>query len=108
MAILSKDEFFTRLHDRLGEDTSDEGISFLEDMTDTYNDMERKATGDGVDWEKKYKELDESWKKRYRHRFFTGGDRGIPDDVTEVDETEEYNPEEITVEDLFEETKEDK
>lgn len=100
MAILTRDEYFARLHDRLGEDTSDEGISFLEDMTDTYNDMETRASGDGVNWEQKYKELDESWKKRYRHRFFSGGDRGIPDSVS-TDEKEEYNPEEITVNDLF-------
>lgn len=100
MAILTRDEYFARLHDRLGEDTSDDGISFLEDMTDTYNDMETRASGDGVNWEQKYKELDESWKKRYRHRFFSGGDRGIPDSVAS-DEKEEYNPEEITVNDLF-------
>ena len=100
MAILTRDEYFARLHDKLGEDTSDDGISFLEDMTDTYNDMETRASGDGVNWEQKYKELDESWKKRYRHRFFSGGDRGIPDSVSS-DEKEEYNPEEITVNDLF-------
>ena len=101
MAILNRDEYFARIHDRLGEDTSDESISFLEDMTDTYNDMETRASGDGVDWEKKYKELDESWKKRYRHRFFNGGDRSVPDNSFGNDEKEEYAPEDVTVEDLF-------
>lgn len=101
MAILSRDEYFTRLHNRLGEDTSDDAISFLEDMTDTYNDMETKSTGDGVDWKKKYDELDESWKKRYRHRFFSGGDKGVPNNDSSETEDEEYEPEQITVEDLF-------
>lgn len=106
MAILSREEYFARLQELLAEDTSDEGISFLEDMTDTYNDMESRVNGDGIDWEKKYRELDESWKKRYRHRFFSGGDRGVPESVVTVDETEEYNPDEVTVEDLFSEKEE--
>ena len=98
MAILSKEEYFAKLHERLGEDTSDESISFLEDMTDTYNDMENRANGDGTNWEQKYHDLDESWKKRYRHRFFSGGG-GIPEADERKDEG--YNPENVTVNDLF-------
>lgn len=100
MAVLTRDEFFARLHDKLSDDTSDESISLLEDMTDTFNFLEQKANGDGEDWEKKYKELDENWKKRYRHRFFSGGVTSVPsDEKTEV--TDEYEAEEVTVEDLF-------
>lgn len=102
MAILNRDEYFARLHERLAEDTSDAGISFLEDMTDTYNDMENRAKGDGTNWEQKYKELDESWKKRYRHRFFNGGDNSVPNDGKPDDN---YNAENILVEDLFKEEK---
>ena len=101
MAVLSKDEYFARLHSRLAEDTSDEGISFLEDMTDTYNDMESRANGDGVNWEQRYKDLDESWKKRYSHRFFSGGGGNIPDCGSPSAEADEYTPESITVESLF-------
>ena len=104
MAILNRDEYFAKLHSRLAEDTSDEGIAFLEDMTDTYNDMENRAKGDGTDWEKKYRELDESWKKRYRHRFFNGSDGGNPNENQRT-EDDGYNAEEITVEDLFKEDK---
>ena len=73
MAVLTRDDYFTRLQTMLGSDTSDEAISFLEDMTDTYNEMEQRANGDGVDWEQRYRELDESWKEKYRHRFFSSG-----------------------------------
>lgn len=100
MAVLTKEEYFAKLHERLGSDTSDEGISFIEDMTDTYNDMEKKSNGDGVDWEKKYKELDESWKKRYRHRFFSG-DGGVPNERDRENNSSPYNPEDVTVSDLF-------
>lgn len=100
MAVLSRDEYFAKLQERLAEDTTDEGIAFLEDMTDTYNDMEKRVKGDGVDWEKKYKELDDSWKKRYRHRFFSGGDKEMPAEEKEKEETDTVD-EDITVEDLF-------
>lgn len=106
MAVLNREEFFTRLHTRLGEDTSEDGISFLEDMTDTYNDMENRANGDGVNWEEKYKQLDESWRARYRHRFFNGGDKSVPDSIDSEKDSEEYNPDNIQVEDLFTEKEE--
>lgn len=99
MSVLNREEFFARLDARLASDTSDEGIAFLEDMTDTYNDLERRATGDGVDWESRYKELDDSWKKRYRHRFFSsGGEMCATDEVVESDG---YSPEDVSVDDLF-------
>ena len=102
MPVLDRDTFFNRLHERLGSDSSEESISFLEDMTDTYNDLERRANGDGTDWEKKYHELDENWRKRYRHRFFTGDGGNAPEEEKEADG---YEAEDVTVEDLFEEKK---
>jgi hypothetical protein len=67
MSILNREEFFNRIQERLGDDTSDEAITFIEDVTDTYNDFESKVS---EDWKTKYSELDEAWKKRYRDRFF--------------------------------------
>lgn len=99
MSVLNREEFFARLNERLANDTSDEGISFLEDMTDTYNDLEHKANGDGVDWETKFKELDESWKKRYRHRFFSGDNDFTFD--SETNKSDDYSPENVKVDDLF-------
>ena len=103
MAILDREEFFARLNERLGNDTSDESIKFLEDMTDTYNDLETRANSDAADWERKYHELDETWKKRYRHRFFSGGSKFVPEKETEE---EDYEPEEVTIEDLKKKKKE--
>lgn len=105
MSVLNREEFFARLNERLANDTSDDGISFLEDMTDTYNDLEHKANGDGVDWEKKCREIDEGWKKRYRHRFFSGGSDFIADSGT--DKEDDYSPEDVKIDDLFNK-KEDK
>lgn len=99
MAILSQEEFFAKLHERVGSDTSDESIAFLEDMTDTYNDLSKRVNGDGTNWEKKYHDLDESWKKRYRHRFFSGGEVNNPNVRAKDDES--TDPTEITFNDLF-------
>lgn len=99
MSVLSKDDYFSRLHARLAEDKSDEGIAFLEDMTDTYLDLENRAIGTGVDWEKKYKELDETWRARYRHRFFSGSEMKIPGEPEPG--KPEYSAEDVTIEDLF-------
>lgn len=100
MAVLNKDTFFSKLHERVGTDTSEESLSFLEDMSDTYNDLESRANGDGVDWEKKYNELDASWRARYRHRFFSG-DAGTPNTNNPDHNTEEYDPENVGFDDLF-------
>lgn len=100
MAVLSRDDFINRVHAYIGEDSSDDGISFLEDMTDTIEDYERR-TADSDDWERRYRELDETWKRRYKHRFLTGHSQ-----IDETDETEEIAPEEVEIEDLFEESEE--
>jgi hypothetical protein len=98
--ILNKDEFFAKLHNKVGTSTSDEDISFLEDMTDTYNELEKRSNGDGVDWEKKYHELDESWKAKYRHRFFSGSDVNNPN-YRESSPEDDRRAETITINDLF-------
>ena len=71
MAVLGKDDFFKRIREHIGDDTSDESIAFIEDVTDTYNALEQSSK-DETDWKSKYEELDENWKKRYRDRFFDG------------------------------------
>ena len=101
MAVLNRDDFFARMQERMGDDTSDEAISFLEDMTDTYNDLESRANGDGVDWEQKYKDNDAAWKAKYRHRFFNGDNRNVPMDDSTDDSDVGTNAEAITVDDLF-------
>ena len=70
-------------------------------MTDTYNALEGRANGDGIDWEQKYHELDNSWRERYRHRFYDGGGSQVPPMNSEPDNENTYDPESISVEDLF-------
>ena len=68
MAVLNKEQFLARLQERIGEDTSDEAISLLEDVTDTFTDYETRVA-DKTDWKAKYDEMDASWRKKYMDRF---------------------------------------
>lgn len=102
MAILNRDEFFSAVETRVGSDTSNESIQFLEDMTDTYNALEGRANGDGENWEERYHELDRTWRERYRHRFYDGGGEAVTRFSSEETESNDYDPESIEVEDLFE------
>lgn len=101
MAVLSQEDYFNRLHERVGNDTSEEGIAFLEDMTDTFNDLNKRANGDGEDWKQRYMELDEAWKTRYRHRFFSGNVGDYVPPIREEADTG-YQPDKATIESLFE------
>lgn len=67
--ILSKDELLKKLKDKIGEDTSDETISLIEDISDTISDLDNKSKNE-TNWEQKYKENDEMWRNKYRDRFF--------------------------------------
>lgn len=100
MSVLSKDEFFARLEERFKDDVSDESIKFIEDMSDTYTDLEARANGDGEDWKQKYDELNAQWSKRYRDRFFSGA-TGVPNSSENTEYKDTYNPEDIQIENLF-------
>ena len=101
MAVRTKDELLEIIRGRIGDDTSDETISFIEDITDTLSDYEEKATNsDSEDWKTKYEENDKMWREKYRERFFS----------KEVEkEDEDFSEDEVkslSYDDLFEEKEE--
>lgn len=71
MAVRTIEEILKSFKVRLGEKPDDESISFLEDVTDTLDDFEKRAKGDGTDWKSKYEENDANWRKKYTERFFS-------------------------------------
>ena len=68
MGVKTRDEIMEAIRKRIGEDTSDEAISLLEDVTDTFADYETKVA-DKTDWKAKYDEMDANWRKKYIDRF---------------------------------------
>lgn len=105
--ILSKEEYFKKIKDRVGDSVEAEDISFIEDMTDTYTDLSSKIKDD---YKGKYEELKATydrdmadWARKYRERFFTPSD--TDSDETNIDIVDEGEDVEVTPEkfdDLFE------
>ena len=71
MAVRTREELLESIRARVGEQTDNETISFLEDVTDTLTDFETRANGDGENWEQRYKDNDAEWRKKYTERFFS-------------------------------------
>lgn len=79
MAVKTREEILAELKARVGEQTDDETIAFLEDVTDTLSDLETKAKGDGTDWKAKYEENDAKWRKKYTERFYSSDPNPDPE-----------------------------
>ena len=100
MAVRTIKEILDAVQGRLGDDTSDEAIAFVEDITDTLNDYENKTKSE-EDWKKKYEDNDASWRKKYKDRFF-GGRPSEEEIEEEFEDDEEHEENKVkTFEDLF-------
>lgn len=88
MSVLSREEYLNRIKGRLGTELNDDDISLIEDMTDTYDDLNTRA-GNSGEWERKYHDLDASWRKKYVDRF-----NGKVEGDTDVIETFEEDSDE--------------
>ena len=95
MAKLEREAFLERIKSRLGETPSDDDISFLEDMTDTFDGFSGTFTQSDIDSAVKAK--DEEWRKKYTERFFDTGSKSSEGKEPEDDDTAEN----ITIEDLY-------
>lgn len=99
MAVRTHDEIMQAIQERFADDTSDETLQFIEDISDTLNSS---VANDNTDWKTRFEENDKMWRQKYKDRFFNGGSDNEPDILGEVhnDEPEETEPTEF--EDLFE------
>lgn len=97
MAIKSKEEILEQINARIGEDDSDEAIAIIEDITDTLDDFETRANGDGVDWKTRYEENDKEWRNKYKERFFNAE----PNEDNNLDESDLDNAKPKSYADLF-------
>ena len=93
--VLTKEEFLSKIKERIGENPTDEDITFVEDMTDTIDSLSQ-----GDEWKKKFEENDAMWRKKYTERFFTPDKESEKETEKEPEETKDS--EEITIDDLFE------
>ena len=93
MPKLERDAFMERIKAIVGDATDDDALSFIADMTDTYDGLAKPS-----DWEEKYNTehaAHEALRKEYRDRFFSGNAGDPPP------EPDKPGAEEITFDDLF-------
>lgn len=100
--IKTKAEILEQIKTKFGEDSSDETLSFIEDVSDTLGDLESKASGQ-EDWKKKYEDNDKEWREKYKARFFEATDPSAsdPQGNGSENEGEDNPPKPLTFNDLF-------
>ena len=94
MAVKPIGEILATVSSIIGENTSDEALTLLEDITDTFNDK------DNTDWKKKYEDNDKEWRNRYKERFLSG-DTSLDPKPEDEEDPEPEKP--LTFENLFKE-----
>lgn len=98
MAVKSKDEIMKAIKDRLGDDSSDEALGLIEDVSDTFDSLETQVSESG-DWKTKYETNDKEWREKYKERFFSSGTNNDEDNNEPDYEDETKKP--LNYEDLF-------
>lgn len=97
MAILTQEQFMESLRAQIGDDTSDEALAFVQNMSDTYNDLSNQVKESG-NWEQKYRENDTEWRRKYKDAFFK-----TPSHEEQQNDSPDANT--ITINNLFKEGK---
>ena len=96
------EEFIKIVHDFIGDDTSERALKFVDDVTNAFNAAVTADAAENENWHKKYDELNETWRKKYMHRFFSG-DVNFDEDNEDEEIIEARTAETITTDDLFDE-----
>lgn len=96
MAVLTRDELTKRMSELFGETEDENDISFMEDITDTYDSLNNDETSNQLkELQDKYSAL----QKRYRDRFFNTGSNDNGED--DFEPTPDPEPKVLKFDDLF-------
>lgn len=101
MAVRTIDEILESVKARVGDSTEDADIEFIEDVSDTLNDLSSKASGQ-EDWKTKYEENDKTWREKYKERFFSS-EENEKDELEDNKDIEMKDDKPKTFADLFKE-----
>lgn len=95
MSVKSKDELLQSVKGLLGDTPSDEGIALLEDISDTLDNSTGSSSDEDKktieELQKKVKEVDDNWRKKYTERFMKPSDDSNSDDEQDEDDSEEQD-----------------
>lgn len=95
--IKSKEEILNAINSLVGEESTDEVISIIEDVTDTITDFENRVA-DSTNWEEKYNENDKMWREKYRERFLSNE---VEEEIIDNEGLEEGEEAPLTYDALF-------
>ena len=100
MSVVSKESLLERIREITGVENaeSDESISLLEDLSDTFEDLSLQVLQAG-DYKRKYEENDAEWRKRYHDRFFSAVEETTIKEDDKDDEVEKKTYESLFKED---------
>lgn len=103
MAVLSHDDFMSAVKGLAGDSADDSTLTMIENFTDTFNDLEARAS-DTTDWKTKYEQNDNEWREKYKARFFEGKE-GTDPTIVMRDQKEDITDDgkDISFDDLFKE-----
>lgn len=103
MAVLSHDDFMRTVKELAGDNADDNTLTMIENFTDTFNDLEARAS-DTTDWKTKYEQNDNEWREKYKSRFFEGKEGTDPTEIIgEQKEDITDDGKDISFDDLFKE-----
>ena len=95
MAVLTKDELTKMLADRFADTEDENDIAFMENITDTFDDLQTNANATQLkELQDKYSDL----QKKYRDRFFNSSGS---DDEDFFKPTPDPEPKIMKFDDLF-------
>ena len=100
--VKKTEEILELIKNKFADDTSDETLSLIEDVSDTLKEKDSLA-GASEEWKKKYEDNDKQWREKYKARFFTPTDAGASDPSGDIDDLEEPQqpPKPMEYDDLF-------
>lgn len=103
--VKSKEEIVEEIRNLVEDDTNDNVISLIENVSDTITDLQ---TNSDEGWKQKFEDNDKMWREKYISRFSDGTTEPRLKPPTEpLEPTEPTAEEEKTFEELFEDVKED-
>lgn len=99
MAVMKMEDLLNSVKGVIGEEPDDAGLDLLENITDTFSEMNRlvETSDNSSSWKNKYEDI----KRKYADRFYTGSskdDSGFSDE----DREQEDRATTIRISDLFE------
>lgn len=109
MAVKSKKEIIEALTAMLGENSSDEALALLEDVSDTLDTSGADLQAELEKERTKYSDLDKAWRKKYKERFLQSSEDAKEQDELfkqeqqkqEQKDEQEERAENVSFDDLF-------